>query len=205
MQRHRLFYFHDPMCSWCWAYRPVSEQLFRDLPGHIKRTNVLGGLAADSDEPMPLSQQQTIAGYWQEIHEKLGTQFNFDFWTSNIPRRSTYPACRAVLAAARQAAEHPMIDAIQQAYYLRAKNPSNEATLVELAKDVGIDTRQFALDIRSQEIAAELRRQIAFSRTAPISGFPSLAIEIAGQLHAVRLDYESAETTLSHLDLLLRG
>jgi putative protein-disulfide isomerase len=40
-----LYYYHDPMCSWCWGYRPVADQLFSSLPAWITRVNVLGGLA----------------------------------------------------------------------------------------------------------------------------------------------------------------
>jgi protein-disulfide isomerase-like protein with CxxC motif len=53
-----------------------------------------------------------------------GTEFNFDFWTKCQPRRDTYKACRAVIAASQQNAEEAMIEAIQKAYYLRAMNPS---------------------------------------------------------------------------------
>ena len=97
-----LYYIHDPMCSWCWGYRPTWNALQQALPEDIQQVNVVGGLAPDSDEAMPMEQQKLIAGYWQRIAEELGTEFNFDFWTNCAPRRSTYPACRAILAAAAQ-------------------------------------------------------------------------------------------------------
>ena len=66
----------------------------------IEVVYLLGGLAPDSDLPMPEQMKLTIAGYWQTIQDRvLGTQFNYDFWTKCQPRRSTYPSCRAVLAA----------------------------------------------------------------------------------------------------------
>ena len=37
-----------------------------------------------------------------------------------------------------------MILAIQQAYYQQARNPSELATLIELAAETGLDTKQFA-------------------------------------------------------------
>jgi putative protein-disulfide isomerase len=120
-----LYYYHDPMCSWCWGYRPTAEILFANLPPNTSRENVLGGLASDSDEPMPVELRRTISGHWRKIQETLGAEFNFDFWTKCTPRRSTYPACRAVIAAANQQHESEMILAIQRAYYLRAMNPSD--------------------------------------------------------------------------------
>ena len=111
------------------GYRPVWQQLKAALPTNIRVENVLGGLAPDNDEPMPAALQEQIQAHWRRIRMDLGTEFNFDFWTENQSRRSTYPACRAVLAASLQSHEEEMIEAIQRAYYLRAMNPSNVEVL----------------------------------------------------------------------------
>lgn len=90
-----FYYVHDPMCSWCWAHRPqwtLLEQAINRLD--IPVQYLLGGLAPDSDVPMPKEQIAAISGYWKKIEALLGTKFNHDFWTENTPRRSTYPACR---------------------------------------------------------------------------------------------------------------
>ena len=198
-----LYYFHDPMCSWCWGYRPCVQELFSRLPDTVNRINVVGGLAPDSDEPMPPVQREAIAGYWRRIETLLGTTFNYDFWTECEPRRSTYPACRAVLAAARQGCEEEMILAIQTAYYLQASNPSDLDTLQRLAEKLDLDAALFEKDIRSPEIEEELQRQLGFTRRAQVSGFPSLALEVAGQLAPLTVDYKSYEKTLQEIEQLI--
>ena len=199
---HTLYFYHDPMCSWCWAYRPTSDELFASLPDRIHRVNILGGLAPDTNDPMPQAQQAAIAGHWRKIHGMLGTEFNFDFWDRCEPRRSTYPACRAAIAAGRQDREEDMVDAIQRAYYLRALNPSDLSTLQLLAGELGLDTERFTTDIQSQVLDAELLRQVRFAAQSPISGVPSLVLEVDDQLHSVRLDYQHAGATLQHIDQL---
>ncbi|WP_370690724.1 hypothetical protein [Methylicorpusculum sp.] len=104
------------------------------LPGNMVTKRMLGGLAPDTDQPMPAEMQVKLKGIWQKIQQTLpGTAFNFDFWTVCTPRRSTYAACRAVIAARNQdfSKEEAMILAIQQAYYLDAKNPADLYTLFE--------------------------------------------------------------------------
>jgi len=132
-QMATLYFYHDPMCSWCWGYRPVSDRLFASLPNSVELVKIVGGLAPDSDEPMPQNLLEGLPKAWSRIHDLLGTEFNFDFWSKCKPRRSTYPACRAVLAADNQNKYDEMIDAIQHAYYLRAMNPSDLVTLETLA------------------------------------------------------------------------
>jgi hypothetical protein len=50
-----LVYVHDPMCSWCWGFDPVLRELVSSLPEGVAVRRLLGGLAPDSDEPMPAS------------------------------------------------------------------------------------------------------------------------------------------------------
>jgi len=187
------------MCAWCWGYRPVSDQIVAALPDNVRLVKVLGGLAPDSDDPMPAELRQMIQQGWHRIHNLLGTEFNFDFWTECLPRRSTYPACRAVLAAGRQDRYDEMINAIQGAYYLRAMNPSDLDTLETLAEELGLDTGLFASDIRSAGTEEELQRQADFARHSPIDGYPSLAMEIDSQLITVTRDYKNPQVTLDHI------
>jgi len=190
MTSSTLFYVHDPMCSWCWGHRPQWQKLQQALPDSVLVKNIVGGLAPDSNEPMPLAQQQAIAGYWKKIEGLLGTEFNYDFWTQNSPRRSTYPACRAVLAARWQDCEEKMIFAIQEAYYLKAKNPSNQETHLLLAAELGLDIKKFETDLNSKELEQAFVEELQFAHSLPIHGFPSMVFEHQGQMHVIALDYQ---------------
>jgi putative protein-disulfide isomerase len=192
-----LYHVHDPMCSWCWGYRRVWDQLRAALPDAVTVVNVTGGLAPDSDQPMPLEQQRTIAGYWQNVAEQTGAEFNFDFWQQCQPRRSTYPACRAVLAAREQQAEQAMIDTIQQAYYLRAMNPSDNSTLIALAAELALDEKQFARDLTSPAIQAVLEQDFTLRRSLGVYSFPSLVLTRGETLTPIAVDYQSHLTSLN--------
>ena len=191
-----LHYVHDPMCSWCWGYRPAWERLKSCLPDVVKLNNVLGGLAPDNPDPMPVELQAQIQGHWRRIREMLGTEFNFDFWKRCQPRRSTYPACRAVLAAAIQDREEDMILAIQRAYYLRAMNPSDDETLVQLTGELGLNTGAFEAGLNAAGTHDELMRQVRKARQWRVPGFPSLVLEVDDSHHHVAVDYRDHRITL---------
>ncbi len=191
------------MCSWCWGYRPVSDEIFASLPATVELVKVVGGLAPDSDEPMPQDLRQKLPDIWRAIHDRLGTEFNYDFWSKCEPRRSTYPSCRAVLAAGEQGRYDEMVDAIQRAYYLRAMNPSDVDTLTQLATEMKMDVDRFITAMQSETLESELIRQVGFSRQSPIDGFPSLALDVSGSLVSVQRDYLNSQVTLDHIDQLL--
>lgn len=197
-----LFYIHDPMCSWCWGFNPTWQKIISELPFNLQLKYLLGGLAPDSDEPMPNAMQIEIVAYWRKIQRAIpGTEFNFDFWENCEPRRSTYPACRAVIAARKQQAdaEQEMITAIQHDYYLNAQNPSNDDTLIKLAVSLELDKQIFLTDLNSQETQKKLEQEIHFSRQIGAQGFPSLIIEKQGKYQTVPLDYNKPEVTLDFI------
>ncbi|GAD03510.1 DsbA family protein [Agarivorans albus] len=203
MAKYRLYYVHDPMCSWCWGYKPTLLELEKILPSNIELVYLLGGLAPDSDLEMPAEMQAFLQQTWRKIANQLGTQFNYQFWELNTPRRSTYPANRAVLAAKLQGAEKAMIVAIQQAYYLDAKNPSDLSVLVGLAEGLNVDLERFKTDICGEKLNANLLEEIQFARSLPIQGFPSLVLEKDSHFHSVGLNYKDAQASLEHIQQLL--
>lgn len=204
-----LYYAVDPMCSWCWGFKPTWTALCKELPSTINVRNIMGGLAPDSDDPMPQDMQVYLQQTWQRIETTIpGTRFNFDFWTTNTPRRSTYPSCRAVLAARMQSREfeNPMLLAIQTAYYLDAKNPSDIPVLIELAGTIGCDVEQFTNDIKSAEVNELLHTEMQFARTLGAQGFPSLIFEsLNGSRHVLNIGFGDSTRILEQVESLIVG
>jgi len=201
-----LYYIHDPMCSWCWGFHPALKRLEEKLSTKIHSRYLLGGLATDSEQPMPETMQQFLQKTWRSIQQKIpGTEFNFDFWTDCKPRRSTYPSCRAVIATKLQspALEKDMIHAIQTAYYLNAKNPSDDVTLIELADKLGLDIDQFKTDLNSDDTKQHLNKEIELSNALGAQGFPSLILENNQKKWLLQIDYNDEESMLRQITQIL--
>ncbi|WP_144213090.1 DsbA family protein [Shewanella donghaensis] len=195
----QLSYVYDPMCSWCWGYRPTWLALEQQIKEQLPQVNIcyrLGGLAPDSDVPMPQEMQQFLVQTWHKIANQLGTQFNFDFWTQCQPRRSTYPACRACLVAREYGLESQMYAAIQQAYYLDAQNPSDDSTLIALANKLGIDVARFSEQLTSLATKQQFKEELQLTHSLPIQGFPSLVLSIEQNHFSIPIDYVNFQTSL---------
>jgi putative protein-disulfide isomerase len=195
------------MCSWCWGYRPtwdtLQAQLQQQLGQQLTIKYLAGGLAPDSDLPMPRPMQQILQQTWQKITQQLGTKFNHDFWHLCQPRRSTYPACRASIIARQYGLEKQMINAIQQAYYLNAKNPSDLDTLVAIAIQVGIPEAPFVEQLTANDIDKQLLQEINLAGQLPIQGFPSLVLMVDNNAYSIRLDYHQWQTSLADIHTIL--
>ena len=198
----KLIYVHDPMCSWCFGFSKVYQQLTEQLPKNIELIHLLGGLAPDTDEIMPESTRQMVQQNWQRIEQLIpGVKFNYDFWTKCQPRRSTYPACRAVIAAREQGDEFDvsMTRQIQQAYYRQARNPSDNETLIELAGEIGLDQGRFSAQLVADQTQQRLLDEIAMARSIGISGFPSLVLQTDDKLESVLVKYTDVDAMLGQV------
>ncbi|CAH1385419.1 DsbA family protein [Candidatus Nitrotoga sp. M5] len=203
----RLFYIHDPMCSWCYAFSQSWAALQAELPENIAINYLAGGLAPDTTEPMSLSMQHTIQQVWQQIEQTVpGVSFNYDFWSRNTPFRSTYQACRAVLAARKQhaASEPEMVRAIQRAYYQNALNPSLPDTLQGCAQVIGLDVAVFARDLSSTEIDNCLQHEIRQSRQLGVSSYPSLRLVHNNSNYPIPIDYLNHQTMRNEIKCIIR-
>lgn len=206
MTKSTLYYLHDPMCSWCWGFSGTLDTLLMNLPGSVLVQRVLGGLAADTDVPMSSELQQQIQSSWRRIENTVpGIKFNFTFWDKNIPRRSTYPACRAVIAARKQGQEYDvaMTKIIQTAYYQQARNPSDDATLIELADELKLSVADFKRDLNSDETNSILNNELILTQELFVESFPSLVLKTDQGLHTIELNYTDSKAMLDEVNAII--
>lgn len=203
-----LVYCYDPMCSWCWAFSPTWHMLKTNLTpmidkGKLSIRPIVGGLAIDSDEPMPMPMQEKLQAVWKHIESQVGTQFNHDFWQQCKPRRSTYPACRACLVARAEGLEMQMIEQIQHAYYLHASNPSDLETLVGCGEKIGIEKERFTAAIENIKDSEQLELEIHQARQLGLNSFPSLAVLNNDRIVHISINYNNTDSMYAEIQQVL--
>ena len=92
--------------------------------------------------------------------------------------------------------------ALQEAYYLRALNPSDIATHKMLAGELGIDESMYHKVLLSPKIEEALQEDLALARALHVQGFPSLVLEINYQRFPIRVDYNDVRMMRERIELL---
>ena len=190
----KLIYVMDPMCGWCYGFRPELEEFLKNH-SELELEYVMGGLAPDTDIPMEKDLQKTIASYWYEIEKKTKVTFNHDFWELNTPYRSTFNSCRAVIAAEslKTNSSEQMVKSIQSAYYNEAKNPSLDEILIACAVSIGLDEKHFRDIFKSEETNQKLQEHFNMCKKLQVRGFPALFyLDDANEVHPLSLGYSSS-------------
>jgi putative protein-disulfide isomerase len=199
-----LYYLYDPMCSWCWGFKPVWDKVKTQLQDEVDIVYVVGGLAPEAQEPMDAEMRTYLQQAWRKITNLTGVEFNHDFWRLNTPKRSTYPSCKAVLVARQSGLEQQMFMAIQQLYYQQAGNPSEYENLYRLAEELGLERQRFIEQIHSEEIAELLQQEITLAEQLGARGFPSLVLLRDKTAHFIEHSYTDVEENLNKIRALLK-
>ncbi|HEX9794071.1 MAG TPA: DsbA family protein [Planctomycetota bacterium] len=189
-----LLYVVDPMCSWCWGFAPVIAELQAALAPGVGLRYVMGGLAPDSAAPMDAATRAYVQDAWRAVAARTGAAFNHEFWTRCAPRRSTYPACRAMLLARAAGKEGALLTAIQHAYYRDARNPSDAEVLADLAAGLGMDRAAFLRGLGDPRTQAVLEADFALRDRMGARGYPSLGVETGGQAALLSSGWKDAAT-----------
>ena len=202
-----LYYIHDPMCSWCYAFGPTLGKLLTSLPAGVEVRRLLGGLAPDSEEPMPPEMRMKLQQTWSRIqHQVPDTKYNFDFWTKCEPRRRTWRACRAIIVARQQDSsfDELMTQAIQRGYYREARNPSDRETLIALAEEIGVDKVGFAEELDAPSTQSLLDEEMAQAKGLGVDRYPSLVLDLGNDSRwRVPVDYNDHLPMLELIESLV--
>lgn len=175
-----LWYFADPMCSWCWGFSPAIETLREEFRDRIKIALILGGLRSET-EPLNEARRAEILHHWHDVNAMTGQTFQFE---GALPPGFVYdtePACRAVVTAAALQAEatFPMFKAIQSAFYTAGQDVTQPAVLAGLAEAQDIAAERFLPAFDTAAMKEKTLAHFRMARQLGVRGFPSLVLQNA--------------------------
>ncbi len=213
-----LWYFADPMCSWCWGFSPVIERLKAHYTPQVNVALVLGGLRPFTREPLTESVRQEILHHWHQVHSMTGQSFSFDGAMPPGFVYDTEPPSRAVVAAAGLNGEitFDYFKALQRAFYVAQQDITQESVLLEVLKcflgDEGEQQsslqNRFLQILNSDSCRKKTEANFQKSRQFGVRGFPTLILQTAStqdrkQYHLITSGYRPYETVQAEIDACL--
>jgi putative protein-disulfide isomerase len=176
MDGPHLIYFSDPMCSWCYGFSPVIDEIRAAYGNALPIRLIMGGLRPGTEAPMTDKAKTEIAGHWHHVHEASGLPF--DPAVINQPGfvYDTDPAARAVVIVRREGEDVAarFLAAVQRGFYAEGHDVTKGEVLADFAADFGLDRDKFLADWSTEEAKQETWRDYATSQRAGVTGFPTL-------------------------------
>jgi putative protein-disulfide isomerase len=176
MTAPHLIYFADPMCSWCYGFSPVIEDIRRAFGRALPVRLVMGGLRPGTETAMTQEAKDSLRGHWTHITEATGLPFGGAVLDDPGFLYDTDPAARAVVRVRRDNPEGAIayLGRLQRAFYAEDRNITRPEVLAELAADYGVAPDAFLADFDTDDLKHETWADYGVSQRAGVTGFPTL-------------------------------
>ncbi len=199
-----LWYFADPMCSWCWGFSPVISKVKKNYARQIKIALVMGGLQAGESNALSDSSREEVFHHWQQVKKMSGQHFLFENALPEGFIYNTEPACRAVITAGQmdEIKNFEYFTAVQAAFYTKNQDVTQISVLQQLAVDCGLSSEKFSDLFFDEKQRLSTEKSFQFSKKAGVQGFPTLILNLQNDLHIITrgyLDYAGVSAALDKL------
>jgi putative protein-disulfide isomerase len=192
-----LVYVTDPMCSWCWGFAPVIEQL-RDELG-LPLEIVAGGLEpGDAARLVDDEAAAYIGEHWVHVEQASGQPFDHRTLDRRGWRYDTELACRALVVARERAPDRVLgvLHALQEAFYVDGTDITDLDAYGRVLDGVVPDVAGFLHALAAESSRAAAWQDFAWARQRGLTSFPTLLARKDRQLALVTRGWAPAERLL---------
>ena len=188
----RLHYIYDPLCGWCYAVAPLVKAARAVIPIIFHGGGMMTGARRQKITPEwkayvgPNDRQIT-----QVTGQVFGEAYLNGLLSDHSARLDSEPPTAAVLAAEQvNAVGLDMLTRLYEAHYLEGRRIADEAVLIDLAQEVGLNPGVFSEAfgmLRGAAVNKHFAESREFLGKSGGRGFPTFVLDRNGTLE--RLDH----------------
>jgi len=201
-RQKQILYFGDPMCSWCWGFAPVLEQISRLCAGRAKLHLIMGGLRPGSVVPWDEGLRSSIRHHWQSVSDASGQPFDFARFDDQQFIYDTEPACRALVSVRNVEPNKSlaMFEALQRSFYAEDLDITQTNVLSEIAESVGVDKSVFLNLFNHHDTQSLTNGDFVRTRNFGVQGFPSILCQDGETILVLTSGYQSYSALVPQLE-----
>ncbi len=178
-----LIFVLDPMCSWCWGFHPVIEELREKYSNEFQFSLVVGGLRSKGQMPWTDENKHYLAQNWNAVAQQTKQPFNFSLLNRKEFDYDTYPACKAIVTVRElwgDEASFKYLEKVQEAFYVKGE----DTTLVETLLKYVENKKKFLKFYENDRAEILMKHDFSKARSMGANAFPSI-VKIDREGHMV--------------------
>lgn len=177
-----LIYGFDPLCGWCFAFRPSMAALRAAFPA-LPITLRYGGLVTgERVAPIAATRDYLLNGL-EQVRRTAGVAAGAAFY-EGLLAEGTYisnsePPCRAIWAVEQlaPAAAYAFADSLPEAFYVHGRPLDDPTVLRELAEAQGVDGAAFLECWQSPSAVQATQQAFQQAQRAGFTTYPTLVYQ----------------------------
>ncbi|WP_022918042.1 DsbA family oxidoreductase [Ruania albidiflava] len=177
----------DIACPWCYIGNRTLGQAIEKHDGEVTVRYHSFELAPDTPvdyegsevdflvqhKGMPTEQVQQMLGQVTATGAAAGVTFNFD----TVRHTNTLRAHEALHHAAEHGRQGALLERLFRAYFTEGQHIGRDATLADLAAEVGLDRELLLADLAADRHATDVQRDLNHARQMGVRGVPFFVFE----------------------------
>jgi putative protein-disulfide isomerase len=202
-----LIYGFDPLCGWCFAFRPTMAAVraaFPELPIRI----LMGGLVVgERVRPIKHDREYLIRGL-EQVRQTAGVAAGAAFF-EGLLAQGTYvsnsePPCRAVVVAKElnPTNAYAFADSLPEAYYINGRPLDDDGVIGDLAAAQGYDRAEFLEHWHSSSARDATQAAFAAAHAQGITMYPTLRYRKGEQITTVVRGFMTPADTVAQITTL---
>ena len=182
-----LHYIYDPFCGWCYGAEPLVQAAQAVLPVIAHGGGMMTGANRQSVSPhlrnYVIPHDRRIAEY---TAQPFGEAYFEGLLRDETAVFDSAPPIAAVLAAEQIAGRGlALLGRLQTAHYVEGRRIADEAVLLELATQTGLEPEAFQQAFNEADTERHIKDSRALLANVGGQGFPTFALEQDGQFTLV--------------------
>lgn len=178
IDRPRLLYFADTMCSWCYGFAPEMQVVLERFHPELDLLAFSGGLRPFNTEPVSDSMRAMLTETYGRIGQLTGQPFGTCPSLTPGFVYDSEPASRAVVTMRNMAPgdDYAFMLAIQRAFYADGEDITRPDVLARHAAAFGVPEEAFLETFSSEAIRQATMADFQVAQQFGIDGFPTLIL-----------------------------
>lgn len=182
-----LHYIYDPLCGWCYGAKPLVQAAQAVLPVIAHGGGMMTGANRQTVSPQL---RNYVMPHDRRIAEYTGQPFGEAYFEGLLRDETavfdSVPPIAAVLAAEQISGRGlELLGRLQTAHYVEGRRIADEAVLLELAIQTGLEPEAFQQAFNEADTDRHIKDSRALLARVGGQGFPTFALEQDSQFTLV--------------------
>jgi putative protein-disulfide isomerase len=203
-EKPELIYVYDPLCSWCFGFTPVINQIHAKYSGAVNFTILTGGLVLNREGEPATGSEELIRQMMEQIENSTGVKAGEPFF--NLMKSGTYVYNSEIPCLAHFIAKEIQPDsgfafskALQEMFFINGKNLNDTAVYLSAVDSFGIDKTLFLEHFRNPVYRDKIYKEFSDVSGMGVESFPALVLKKGGKTEVLTSGY----ITFEKLDRLI--
>jgi putative protein-disulfide isomerase len=177
----KIFYVGDPVCSWCYAFTDIFEEIKKEFSKDLSFSYIMGGLVFEREIVLDRALKKLLKKNWKEVELKTGKHIKASVNIEDAKEMPyiSDPGCIGFQAVKQidEELSYNFYKNMHKAFYEDLENIFEFETLLKIAVKTGVDEKYFSSkfnDPKTKELAV---KDIEKAKLLGVRAFPSLVLQ----------------------------